>query len=68
MSLGLSGLVFRSGLFEYTPRRVYTSFTIDLCPVILPVLFILGSSCIIITLWSTNVFIGPVLLSKEFSC
>lgn len=26
MSLGLSGLVFRSGLFEYTHRHVFTSF------------------------------------------
>lgn len=38
MSLGFfSGSIFRSGLFEYTPRRVYTFFIIGLRYVILPV-------------------------------
>lgn len=38
MSLGFfSGSIFRSGLFEYTPRRVYTFFIIGLRYFILPV-------------------------------
>ena len=37
MSLGFSGPIFRSGLFEYTPRRAYTFFIIGLRYVILPV-------------------------------
>lgn len=37
MSLGFSGSIFRSGLFEYTPRRVYIFFIIGLRYVILPV-------------------------------
>lgn len=46
MSLGFSGSIFRSGLFEYTPRRVYTFFLL----LVVVMLFFLSDSY-----WEGNV-------------